>query len=345
MRVLLVMDPFIAVPPRTYGGIERVVADLADGLDMRGHEVTLWAAPGSSTRAALRAFGREGEWTRWSNLRNVATLTSWFFRDARRFDVIHNFGRLAYLSSILRRNVPKIQTYMRTVNPRNMQIAAHAGARRLHFTAVSDAIRRTGAPGGGEWSVIYNCARPSAYEPRYDVDASTAPLLFLGRLDRCKGAHTAIAVARALGRRLIVAGNVSPLAHEREYFDRELQPQFDGRLIDYVGPVGDTAKSALLGRAAALLCPIEWEEPFPVVLPEALMCGTPVVAFARGGMPEGIEHGRTGFLCHTAGEMAALIPTLPSIDRRVCRAEGERRFSDRTIINEYVALYERSMAA
>lgn len=345
MRVLLVMDPYIAVPPDTYGGIERVVADLADGLQTRGHDVTLWAAPGSSTRAALRTFGREGEWTRWSNLRNVATLTSWFWREARRFDVIHNFGRLAYLASVLRRNVPKVQTYMRTVNPRNMRIAGRAGARRLHFTAVSDAIRQTGAPGGGEWSVIYNCARPSLYTPRYDVDAASAPLLFLGRLDRCKGAHTAIAVAQRLGRRLIVAGNVSPLAHEREYFERDLKPHFDGGLIEYVGPVRDAAKNALLGSAAALLCPIEWEEPFPVVLPEALMCGTPVVAFRRGGMPEGIDHGRTGFLCDTAEDMATAIAALPTIDRHVCRTEGERRFSDAAIIDEYVALYRRALAA
>lgn len=345
MRILLVMDPFIPVPPATYGGIERVVADLADGLCAQGHEVTLWAAPGSSTRATLRTFGREGEWTRWSNLRNVATLTSWFLRDAARFDVIHNFGRLAYLAPVLRRNVPKIQTYMRPVNPDNMRIAARAGAVRLHFTAVSDAIRRTGAPGGGEWSVIYNCARPEAYQPRYDVDASSAPLVFLGRLERCKGAHTAIAVARRLGRKLIVAGNVSMVPRESEYFERELKPQFDGDLIEYVGPVGDAAKNTLLGQAAALLSPIEWEEPFPVVIPEALLCGTPVVAFARGGMPEGIDHGRTGFLCQTAEEMAAYVARLPSIDRRICRTEGERRFSDRVIIGDYLTLYQRTMAA
>jgi glycosyltransferase involved in cell wall biosynthesis len=339
MRILLVMDPFIKVPPDHYGGIERVVADLADGYVARGHDVTLWAAPGSRTAARLKTFGREGEWTRWSNARNVATLTSWLVREAGAFDVIHNFGRLAYLTSVLRRDVPKVQTYMRPVNPRNIGLTERAGARRLRFTAVSDAIRRTGAPGGGRWSVIYNCARPSLYTPRFDVDAATAPLVFLGRLERCKGAHTAIAVARAVRRPLMIAGNISTLPDERDYFERDVRPHVDGVLVRYIGPVRDAAKNELLNTAAALLSPVEWEEPFPVIIPEALLCGTPVVAFRRGGMPEGIDHGRTGFLCDDAAGMAACVGRLPSIDRRACRAEGERRFSDAAIIGEYLDLY------
>jgi glycosyltransferase involved in cell wall biosynthesis len=339
------MDPFIRVPPDHYGGIERVVADLADGLHARGHEVTLWAAPGSATAARLEAFGREGEWTRWSNLRNVALTTGRFLRMNGRYDVIHNFGRLAYLAGVLRRDVAKVQTYMRTVNPRNMRLVTTARARRLHFTAVSDAIRQTGAPGGGDWSVIYNCARPSAYVPSIDVDASRAPLVFLGRLDRCKGAHSAIAVARILRRELVIAGNISPLAHERTYFEREVQPLIDGRLVRYIGPVNDAQKNALLRSAAALLLPIEWEEPFPVVLPEALLCGTPVIAFRRGGVPEGIEDGRTGFLCDTVEEMAACVGRLGSIDRGICRAEAARRFSDEAVIDAYINLYMRALAS
>ena len=154
------MDPLIMVPPRHYGGIERVVADLAEILVARGHEVTLWAAPGSSTSARLQPFGREGEWTRWSNIRNTLHVAT-RLRLGRRFDVIHNFGRLAYLAPVFARSVGKIQTYMRRVNPRNMTLASRLGARRLIFTAVSDAIRRTGQTGGGDWRVVYNFARPS----------------------------------------------------------------------------------------------------------------------------------------------------------------------------------------
>jgi glycosyltransferase involved in cell wall biosynthesis len=341
MRILLVMDPYIPVPPRHYGGIERVIADLAQRLGERGHSVTLWAAPGSHAAATIEPFGREQEWTRWSNVRNTMTLTARFLRDGDRFDLVHNFGRLAYLAGVFRRDVPKVQTYMRRVNPENMRKTTRLGARRLHFTAVSAAIRDTGAPGGGEWSVIYNCAAPERYTFRADVDARSAPLVFLGRLERCKGPHTAIEVARRLNRRLIVAGNISSLPEEREFFEQEVAPRIDGDQVSYIGPVDDGRKDALLGGAAVMLMPIDWEEPFPVVLPESLMCGTPVIAFRRGGVPEGIAHGRTGFVCDTIDEMCAAVEQVPAIDRAACRAEAERRFSDRAIADEYEALYRR----
>lgn len=344
MKILLVMDPYIKVPPDHYGGIERVVADLADGLSKSGHEITLWAAPGSRVNGRVDAFGREGEWTRWSNVRNALTLAGRFLASRSRFDVIHNFGRLAYLAPVLARDVPKVQTYMRTVNPANMATARRLGARRLHYTAVSAAIRDTGRPGGGDWSVIYNCAAPERYPFAADTDPATAPLVFLGRLDRCKGAHHAITVAQRLQRRLIIAGNISPLPHEEEYFRTGIAPRIDGRLVTYIGPVADEAKRTLLGQAAAMLLPIEWEEPFPVVLPESMLCGTPLIAFRRGGVPEGIDHGRTGFLCDTVDEMAEAVGRLGAIDRAAVRAEAVRRFSDAAIVAEYERLY-RGLAA
>jgi glycosyltransferase involved in cell wall biosynthesis len=210
---------------------------------------------------------------------------------------------------------------------------------------VSAAIRDTGRPGGGDWSVIYNCAVPSRYQFREDVDPADAPLVFLGRLDRCKGVHHAISVAERLQRPLVVAGNISPLAHEREYFENEIAPRIDGRVVRYVGPVDDAQKQSLLGSAAGMLMPIEWEEPFPVVLPEAMLCGTPLIAFRRGGVPEGIDHGRTGFLCATVDEMTALVGRLPEIERREVRQEAERRFSDAAIVGAYEQLYQRAVAA
>ena len=346
MQILVIMDPLIPVPPRHYGGIERVVADLVAGLGRRGHDVTLWAAPGSAAPTAkVEPFGREQEWTRWSNLRNVLTLSMRSSLRGHRFDVVHNFGRLAYLMPLFRRNVAKVQTYMRRVNPENMRRVSTARARRLHYTAVSAAIRDTGSPGGGEWSVIYNCAAPARYTFRGDVDPRSAPLVFLGRLERCKGPHTAIEVARRLNRRLIIAGNISQLADEREFFDKEVAPKIDGNLVTYVGPVDDGQKDALLGGAAAMLLPIEWEEPFPVVLPEALLCGTPVLAFRRGGVPEGIADGRTGYVCDTIDEMCAAVNRLHLIDRAGCRAEAERRFADEVIVGEYESLYRRALSA
>lgn len=341
MRILLIMDPFIRVPPRHYGGIERVIADLANGLCKHGHQVELWAAPSSETAAALSPFGRENEWNKWSNIRNFLVITARLLQNVRQYELIHNFGRLAYLASILHRDVPKIQTYMRTVNPNNMRKANMLGAKRLHYTAVSAAIRDTGKPGGGEWSVIYNCALAHEYKLNTQVDPNTAPLVFLGRLERCKGVHNAIAVAKRLRRPLRIAGNVSDLPHEKEYFHREIEPEIDGELITYVGPVNNEQKNKLLGESAAMLMPIEFEEPFPIVLPEALLCGCPVIAFARGGMPEGIDHGKTGFLCNTVQEMCDLIGRLGEIDRSYCRLEAERRFSNHAIVEAYEELYCR----
>jgi glycosyltransferase involved in cell wall biosynthesis len=343
VKVLLVMDPYIKVPPAHYGGIERVVADLADGLSKLGHDITLWAAPGSHINGAVHPFGREGEWTRWSNVRNALTLAGRFLGSVSRYDVIHNFGRLAYLAPVLALDVPKIQTYMRTVNPDNMVSARRLGARRLHYTAVSAAIRDTARPGGGEWSVIHNCAAAKRFPFVGDTDPATAPLVFLGRLDRCKGAHHAITVARRLQRRLIIPGNISPLPHERQYYESEIAPRIDGRLVSYIGPVGDEQKRALLGQAAAMLLPVEWEEPFPIVLPESMLCGTPLIAFRRGGVPEGIAHGRTGFLCDNVDQMAAHVSELGTLNRAVVRAEAVRRFSDAAIVSEYARLY-RGMA-
>ncbi|HKP46618.1 MAG TPA: glycosyltransferase family 4 protein [Pyrinomonadaceae bacterium] len=339
MRILLLMDPLIAVPPREYGGIERVVADLANELHRRGHGVTVWAAPGSHVMCELETFGCEGEWTRRSNIRNSALVTARFWSSPKRFDIVHNFGRLAYLLPILRWDVPKIQTYMRWVENRNIRYVNKLGARRITYTAVSNAIRNTGSPGGGDWRVIYNCAPKDQFAFREDIDPNTAPLVFLGRLERCKGAHSAIAVARRLNRRLIIAGNISNLPEEKLYFQQEIKPNIDGELISYIGPVNNEQKNRLLGEAAAMLLPIEWEEPFPIVLPESMLCGTPVIAFRRGGVPEGIDHGRTGFVCDNQVEMAELVLRLNEIDRRACRQEAEARYSAEAITDCYENLY------
>jgi glycosyltransferase involved in cell wall biosynthesis len=191
---------------------------------------------------------------------------------------------------------------------------------------------------------VYNCAPAAQFAARADVDPGRAPLVFLGRLDRCKGAHTAIAVARRLQRSLIIAGTISPQIHEREYVVREILPRVDGSLVQFVGAVDNAQKSALLGRAAALLLPVEWDEPFPVVLPEALLCGTPVIGFRRGGIPEGIDDGRTGFVCDDEDGMVRAVSRLGEIDRAACRADAERRFSDAAIVAEYERLYESFLA-
>ena len=172
------------------------------------------------------------------------------------------------------------------------------------------------------------------------VVASDAPLIFLGRLDPIKGAHHAIAIARAAGRRLILAGNRVTAGPDVGYFDTSIAPHLDGEHVRYVGEVDDAAKDALLGEAAALLMPIDWEEPFGIVMAEALACGTPVIAFKRGSVPDIVRDGVNGFACATVEEAAAAVGRLGEIDRRRARADCEARFDASVIISQYEQLYE-----
>ncbi len=339
LNILIIMDPLIEVPPKHYGGIERVVADLINGLMEKGHDVTLWASPNSNVSCRFKAFGKEGEWSRFSNIRNILRINYWHFLNYNKFDIIHNFGRLFYMLGIINSKTAKVQTYMRRIDPDNIRRLNSLNSRNIHYTAVSEAIKDTGSPGGGDWSVIYNCAPETLYKLNSNVDPEIDPLVFLGRLERCKGAHTAISVAKKLNRKLIIAGNISDLPEEKEYFYNELEPRIDGELIEYIGTVDDQQKKKLLENSAALMLPIEWLEPFPIVLPEALLCGTPVISFRMGGVPEGIEHGKTGFICDTEDEMAESVLKLSMIDRSYCRKVAVKRFSTKRIIDDYENLY------
>ncbi len=341
MHIVLIMDPFIRVPPQHYGGIERVIADIADIYVKAGHEVTLIAAPGSVSPDRLIPFGKEGVQSRMASVRHWWVATRILRKEVLQADVIHNFGRLAYLLGLGRVDCAKVQTYMRPVRAANIRSFLRLRPRRMLFTAVSNFITRGGRVGGGDWQTIYNCARIDQYLYCPDVDPTSAPLVFLGRIERCKGLHSAIRVAGLAGRKLIVAGNLSALPHEKAYFDQEIAPLIDGEKIVFVGTVDNDQKNRLLGSAAAMLLPIEWDEPFPVVLPEALLCGAPVIAFRRGGVPEGITEGKTGFVCDTVEEMAACVQRLPELSRIACRQEAEARFSATLIAESYLENYDR----
>ncbi len=338
MRILLLMDPDIPVPPVHYGGIERVIHDLAFQYTQLGHDLTLVAGPGSQSPGRLITYGENGMSSIKLNFSLMTELTGILLREVRRHDVLHNFGRLAWQLPLAWSPIRKVQTYMRYIAPRNIRALNALGIRNLTYTAVSDAIVRTGKPGGGDWRTVYNCA-PVAQFDFVESVPDDAPLVFLGRLERCKGAHTAISVAQLTGRRLIIAGNISTLPEEKEYFEKELAPRIDGHLVQYVGVVNNEQKNALLGSAAAMLLPVEWYEPFPVVLPEAFACGTPILAFPGGGVPEGIVAGVTGYLSQTAEEMACQVKRVRALSRAACRSAALDKYSDQIIARDYLSIY------
>jgi glycosyltransferase involved in cell wall biosynthesis len=254
---------------------------------------------------------------------------------AGRFDVIHSFGRLAYLLPLLPLRIPKLMTYQREVTRASILKANRLSRGTLEFSAISRAMMK-GVDDVGRWHLVYNGVSLQAYRFVPQV-APDAPLVFLGRIEHIKGTHLAIDIARRSGRKLVIAGNI-PDAH-RDYFERQVKPHIDGDRISYVGPVDDRQKDELLGRACAFLMPILWEEPFGIVMAEALACGTPVLGLARGSVPEVVEDGVTGFVRADADELAATVDRIASIDRRACRKRAERLFSDRAVVDGYLQVY------
>ena len=250
MYVVLTADPMIPVPPVHYGGIERIIDMLARGLVDRGHEVTLFAHRDSNTAGDLIPYGG----TRPGHPVDLARNTLSIARLAvRQPDVVHSFGRLATLAPLLPLGLPKIMSYQREPTLSQVRRAAQiAKDGTLAFTGCSEHIAATMRPYAPSYA-IFNGVPLSTYTFRDRVEED-APLVFLGRVERIKGTHTAIAVALQSGRRLVIAGNVS----DEAYFEAEVLPHLSDR-ITYVGPVNDAQKDELLGSALAFLMPIEWE--------------------------------------------------------------------------------------
>jgi glycosyltransferase involved in cell wall biosynthesis len=338
MRILLTADPMIPVPPVGYGGIERIVDSLAGELRARGHTVGL-AAKAGSTCATDAFFPWPGENIRspLDTVRNALALA----RAARRFrpDVVHSFSRLAYLTALLPSRLPKVMSYQRHVSiPQIRRALALARTGSLRFTGCSGFIAAQGRAGGGDWSDVPNFIDLSKidFAPRVPADA---PLLFLSRLDAIKGPDLAIAIARRAGRRLLVAGNRPVGGPDAAYFDEKVAPQLGRDGIEWIGEVGDVQKNELLGRCAALLVPIQWDEPFGIVFAEALAAGTPVITCARGALPEIIRPGVTGFFIDGLDSGVAAVARLGELDRAACRADAESRFSLGVCTDRYLELY------
>ena len=335
LRIAITVDPEIPVPPLLYGGIERIVDMLVRGLVQHGHDVTLFANPGSQVSCRLLPYPRLRSQSKIDTLANMWHVSQAIQRD--HFDLVHSFARLAYLTPLLPRHIPKIMSYQRGVSPRSVRLGNLLSRGTLSFTGCSaHLIRRWQS--NGHFHVVYNGVPLETYQWTARVEPD-APLVYLGRVEEIKGVHLAIEVARKSGCRLIIAGNVPGAEHHRRYFAEQIQPHVDGKTVEYVGAVEDAAKNQLLGRSAALLMPLLWEEPFGIVMAEALACGTPVIGLRRGSLPEIVQHGVNGFVCGSMEEMVAAVGRLPEIDRRDCRRIAEEKFSDRVIVEAYERLY------
>ncbi len=343
MRLLLTADPEIEVPPRAYGGIERIVDVLVRRLRAAGHEVALVARPGSDCPAD--AFF---PWPGLSSLSARDTLANgWALRRAVRSfrpDVIHSFSRVAYLLPHLRGPVPIVMSYQREPTLRTVGLAVRLAAPGiLTLTGCSDYIARRGRRAGGEWLGIPNFADTDqlTFSPAVPADA---PLVFLSRVESIKGAHWALEIARRSGRRLVIAGNHADSGPEAVYWKEKVEPALVRDGVEYVGPVDDVQKNELLGKAAAMVVPIQWDEPFGIVFAESLACGTPVIACPRGALPEIVRPGIDGFLIGSIEEGCEAVAKVGAISRAGCRQRAEQHFSADVVIARYIDLYQRLQA-
>jgi glycosyltransferase involved in cell wall biosynthesis len=321
------------VPPRYYGGIERIIDLLVKGLHARGHDVTLFAHRDSTTSA--RVVGYRGRSSR--SLVDTVTNSTLIAGNVYlgNYEILHSFSRLAYLIPLMPLGLPKLMTYQREVTRRSVALAHKLSRGSLQFCAISrqmmEHVRDVGV-----WHLVYNGVPVKAFGFATSVPAD-APLVFLGRIEHIKGTHLAIEIARRAGMRLVIAGNV-PSGHQG-YFDNNIRPWIDGSSVKYIGPVDDRQKSELLGRARALLMPILWEEPFGIVMGEALACGTPVVGFSRGSVPEVVEDGVTGFVRDSVDGLVEAVGKIDTISRANCRSSAEQKFSDDIVVESYLNIY------
>jgi glycosyltransferase involved in cell wall biosynthesis len=330
LKIAIIADPFIPVPPINYGGIERIIDMLINEYLHLGHEVVLIAHPDSETAAELLKF--ENQNTPFKHLKNIFKVAT-----LKKFnpDIIHNFGRLAYLLPFLNKRVPKLMSYQREPTISQIKKAMWLAKRGdLAFTGCSAYISNQIKPYAPAYH-IFNGVDLKVYDYKAQVHAD-APLVFLGRIEPIKGTHIAIEIAEKTNKNLIIAGNIPK--EYKNYFDDKIAPKLNQR-IKYVGAVNDLQKNDLLGKALAFLMPIQWNEPFGIVMAEAMACGTPVIAFNRGSVPEVVIDGINGYRCDTVDQMIDCVAKINKIERSKVREDAQKRFSSTVIAKQYLELY------
>ena len=337
MRIAQVAPLAEAVPPKLYGGTERVVSWLTEELVEMGHEVTLFASGDSTTNASLVACSpralrldpgdRDPMLVYSAMLARLAELAS-------QFDVVHSHLNWVHIPLLHQLKVPFITTLHGRIDlPELVHCFEECFAEAL-YVSISDA-QRAPLPNAHWAGTVYHGI------PEYLVKPSFAPegyLAFLGRICPEKGPETAIKLARAANLPLKIAAKVDKV--DQAYFESRVKPLIDGKTVEYICEIDEWQKGDFLGQAGVLLFPICWPEPFGLVMVEAMACGTPVIGFRCGSVPELIEDGITGFVVDSYDEALRAIGRVKTVDRRQVRASFERRFTARRMAQDYIRIYQ-----
>jgi glycosyltransferase involved in cell wall biosynthesis len=325
-----------AVPPRFYGGTERVVSYLTENLVQLGHDVTLFASGDSETRARLvpicqQALRLDPEFRNPVPYEVLALEAA--IGEADDFDVIHFHEDCLHLPWTRRVRCATVTTMHGRLDLPDL-VPLYREYTDVPLVSISDAQREP-MPWANWRATVYHGLPDDLY--RFHPEPG-GYLAFLGRICPEKRVDRAIAIAQGAGIELKIAAKVD--AVDKEYFETEIRPLLDDRLVDFIGEIGDGEKEAFLGGAAALLMPIDWPEPFGLVVIEAMACGTPVIAFPFGSMPELIEPGVNGALVESIEQAVAAVEALPALDRTLCRRSFEERFTTARMARDYVGVYE-----
>jgi glycosyltransferase involved in cell wall biosynthesis len=336
MRIAQVSPLYESVPPKSYGGTERVVSYLTEELVGQGHDVTLFASGDSVTRARLMATSPRSlrlDPTCVDQLAHHMLMLEQVMRQVREFDVIHFHIDYLHYPLSRRHDTPQLTTLHGRLDLPDLA-PLYREFDDMPVVSISDA-QRTPLRMANWLATVHHGLPDDLYTYREEPGQY---LLFLGRISPEKRLDRAIRIAQRAGMPLKIAAKVD--AVDREYFAQVIRPLLDGPHVEYLGEAGDQEKDALLGQAHALLFPIDWPEPFGLVMIEALACGTPVVAYRCGSVPEVLEDGVSGFVVDTMDEAVRAVERVPTLSRRRCREAFEHRFTARRMAGEYVALYE-----
>jgi glycosyltransferase involved in cell wall biosynthesis len=337
MRIAQIAPLTEAVPPRTYGGTERVVSFLTEELVAMGHDVTLFASGDSVTSAQLEAAwpcALRFDGTLRDAMAPVLLQLELVARRAHEFDVLHCHLDYWPFSLLTRQSTPFLTTlHGRLDLP---ELARVFGCfDRAALVSISDAQRRP-LPHANFISTVHHGLPPDLLTPQ---PGPRDYLAFLGRICPEKSPDRAIRIARAAGMKLKIAAKIDRV--DREYFETIVHPLLDGAQIELIGEISDAEKPAFLSGARALLLPIDWPEPFGLVMIEAMACGTPTIAFPAGSVPEVIEHGLTGYIVQDETAAVAALSRLDRLDPGAIRRRFEQRFTVRRMAEDYLALYRR----
>jgi glycosyltransferase involved in cell wall biosynthesis len=337
MRIAQVAPLYESVPPKHYGGTERVVSYLTEELVREGHEVTLFASGDSVTTARLVAACRRAlrlDKDCVDPLAHHILLLENVFRHADDFDVIHFHVDYLHFPFSRRRPIVDVTTMHGRLDIPDL-VPLYEEFRDMPLVSISNAQREP-LPWVNWQATVYHGLPQDHYRYRPEPGKYFA---FLGRISPEKRVDRAIEIAKQTGIPLKIAAKVDPV--DQEYFETVVEPLLREPLVEYVSEIGESEKDEFLGNAYALLFPIDWPEPFGLAMIEAMACGTPIIAYRQGSIPEVMEEGRTGFIVNELEDAIAAARRIPELSRKRCREMYEQRFTAARMARDYLRVYER----